>query len=487
MNAYDRPYFQVHLDWRREDPFITGTFVSRLTGKTVFGMSRRINGPHGTFDGVILATVDAAYFHTLHDEIDIGFDGRTALLTTDGDVLMRHPYIEGIVGLNTIAAPLFTEQLPRAPEGVYQVSSIFDGSSRLVAYRRLAGLPMVVTVAYAMEYVLADWRSDALAEGILTALLGLSICGGGVAVSREVQRRRRAECEAKRSLTETTDALEKVSAMAQSLEAAAAELCLERDRSETARIAAERARIKADAANHAKSNFLAMMSHELRTPLNAIIGFSEMLLMYKGTLPEAKQVEYVGDIHESGRHLLSLVEGLLDLSRIESGKAEIACCPIHLDNLLTDAVRMLSGQAAAAAISLAVAVPDHPVVVSADETKIRQTALNIIGNALKFTEKGGSVSVMLTVESGKVLVRVTDTGIGINAGDLDHVFKPFWQGNSGYARRHGGAGLGLAIAKRLIELHDGEIRIRSKTNVGTTVEFALPQYEGAIADIERSA
>jgi two-component system cell cycle sensor histidine kinase PleC len=476
MNASDRSYFSVHKEWKVHGPYITETFISQLSGKAVFGMSRRIPGPHGTFEGVVFAIIDADNLKLLYNDLNLDWDGKTGLLTRSGDFLMRHPHAGSLVGMNIAEDPLFTRHLIDAQENIYRADSIFDGSDRLIGYKRLAGLPLVVTATYSMDRILAEWRAGIINEGAMLLLLSAAILLSGFLISQELGRRQRAESRTRKALANLMVAYDDASHLAQRLKVTAADLAAERDRSEAARVATEAARLAAETANQAKSSFLAMMSHELRTPLNAIIGFSDMLRTYGSDLPRAKVTEYAGDINESGKHLLGLVEGILDLSRIESGRVEIVPRRIDLKHPVGEAIRMMREQAASAGVELLLINPEHPVEVLADEAKIRQAIINVIGNAVKFTLPGGSVRVTVEAEAGYATLQIADSGVGMPPESLCHVFEPFWQADSGYARQHGGVGLGLAITKRLIDLHDGRITMESQVGAGTVVTITLPHH-----------
>lgn len=231
----------------------------------------------------------------------------------------------------------------------------------------------------------------------------------------------------------------------------------------------------ASAANKAKSAFLATMSHELRTPLNAIIGFSDlMLLKVLGPLGHPRYREYIDDIHRSGLQLLALIDDLLDLARIDAGKADLADEPVSLHRVVTHACRMLVLQAKEANVDIAVDVPAGLPDIRGDERRIKQIILNLLTNAIKFTPEGGRVSVRAERSSNEIMLEVTDTGIGIAEEDLPKVLEQFGQLDSALARQHKGSGLGLPLAKQLIELHGGSLKIVSKVGVGTNVRVSFP-------------
>lgn len=228
-------------------------------------------------------------------------------------------------------------------------------------------------------------------------------------------------------------------------------------------------------ANKAKDEFLANMSHELRTPLNAIIGFSEMLEhKMLGPLGHRKYDEYVSDIRVSGQHLLSIINDILDLAKAESGKVALEEKPVLLNEALETCSRMCRERADAAGVRLRFHAPD-PVWATVDDRLIRQVALNLLSNAVKFTEPGGSVTLTLVAQREMgIEIAVADTGIGIAEDDLERVMRPFEQVERVDARRHGGTGLGLPYAKKLVDLHGGTLTLTSAVGVGTTVRVHLP-------------
>jgi signal transduction histidine kinase len=227
-------------------------------------------------------------------------------------------------------------------------------------------------------------------------------------------------------------------------------------------------------ANHRKSEFLANMSHELRTPLNAIIGFSEVLgERYFGDLTE-KQDEYVRDIHESGRHLLSLINDILDLSKVEAGKMVLEPADFDLPTALDSALRLVKERAQRHGIRLCLEVDPALGRMCADERKFKQIVLNLLSNAVKFTPDGGSVTVRARTSGEMVEVSVSDTGTGIAAEDQAAVFEEFRQVGGDRNRKAEGTGLGLSLAKRFVELHGGAIGLDSELGKGSTFSFTLP-------------
>jgi cell cycle sensor histidine kinase DivJ len=245
--------------------------------------------------------------------------------------------------------------------------------------------------------------------------------------------------------------------------------------------ALDEARSEAEKAHAAKSQFLATMSHELRTPLNAIIGFSEMIAKEAElSLDAARRQEYAKLINDSGQHLLSVVNGILDMSKMESGGFEISAEPFEPRESIMNCSNLMALRARENGIDLVASLPEDLPVMVGDQRAFKQILLNLLSNAIKFTERGGSVTVSALVEGSSLALRVSDTGVGISAEDLKRIGDPFFQAEKTYRRRHEGTGLGLSIVKSLVGLHQGDMTVQSKLDVGTTVLVRLP------LDLERN-
>jgi cell cycle sensor histidine kinase DivJ len=239
--------------------------------------------------------------------------------------------------------------------------------------------------------------------------------------------------------------------------------------------ALEDARNDAEQANTAKGRFLATMSHELRTPLNAIIGFSEMLSNETQMRLDAdRRREYAVLINDSGHHLLSVVNGILDMTRLDTGDFEIRPEPFRLAGVIGGCCDLLALKAREAGLDLVVDVPPEPAEIVADKRALKQILINLLSNAIKFTDRGGRIKITAAPEGTMIAITVEDNGIGIGEEDLPRVGKPFFQARGSYDRRHDGTGLGLSIVKGLVDLHGGEIAIRSRVGEGTRVTVRLP-------------
>jgi signal transduction histidine kinase len=234
----------------------------------------------------------------------------------------------------------------------------------------------------------------------------------------------------------------------------------------------EKSRLLETASRH-KSEFLANMSHELRTPLNAIIGFSEVLSERMFGEINDKQAEYLSDILESGRHLLSLINDILDLSKIEAGRMELEPSEFDLPSAIENTLILVRERAQRRGITLGRTVDERLGMIRADERKVKQVLLNLLSNALKFTPEGGQIDVRARVQNGEAEIAVADTGVGIAPEDQEAVFEEFRQVGA-TARKVEGTGLGLAISRKFIELHGGRIWVDSQVGMGSTFAFTLP-------------
>ena len=235
-----------------------------------------------------------------------------------------------------------------------------------------------------------------------------------------------------------------------------------------------------DQASKLKDQFLANVSHELRTPLNSVIGFSDLLLTMAS--PESPpltetQRDYLETIARNGRHLLELINELLDLSKIAAGRMQLRLEPLVLDGVLREAADTVRAQLEARHHRLELEPPEESVTVTADHGRLRQILLNLLSNAIKFTTDGGRITLSGRLEAGgrSVRVAVTDTGIGVAPDDQAKLFQEFVQLDASPSRRYEGTGLGLALSKRLVELHGGTIGVDSELGKGSTFWFTLPQ------------
>jgi signal transduction histidine kinase len=264
-------------------------------------------------------------------------------------------------------------------------------------------------------------------------------------------------------------------------------LILAKRHAETAATRANRDMLQAQASDRAKTKFLANMSHELRTPLNAIIGFSEVIKL-DAQQPKERYPEYAKYIHEAAVHLLEVINGILDLARIEAGKVELEEAPVSVPGLVELAVTTLRPLAEKKLVNLKYDERRTEPVIFVDQTKFKQVLFNILSNAVKFTKPGGDVTVdWASNGGGGLVIAIQDTGVGIPREQLQKVLEPFEQVEDHLTRQNEGTGLGLPIAKALIELHGGMLVLHSEVDKGTTAELHLPGYRVGVAELTANA
>ncbi|HXE16249.1 MAG TPA: PAS-domain containing protein [Stellaceae bacterium] len=240
-------------------------------------------------------------------------------------------------------------------------------------------------------------------------------------------------------------------------------------------VALKRAKEEAEVASRSKTEFLANMSHELRTPLNAIIGFSDILVRQLfGPLGQDRYAEYARDIHDSGQHLLNLINDVLDISKVEVNKIELAEENVDIPGVIESCLRLVRDRATAGGVAIEIKTQDKLPALRGDDRRLKQILLNLVSNAVKFTPAGGQVQIRAEADSGGFRFVVADTGIGIAKADIETALRPFGQIDSSLARRYEGTGLGLPLSRSLTELHGGRLEIESEPGAGTTVTVWLP-------------
>ena len=243
------------------------------------------------------------------------------------------------------------------------------------------------------------------------------------------------------------------------------------------------AKCQAEEASRAKSDFLANMSHELRTPLNSVIGFSEVMLDGLFGAINEKQRTYIEHIRSSGNHLLSLINDVLDLSRVESGKMGLDVSSFLLRDVLDASLVMLSEEAQKNGVEMHIDIsPEADVRIVADQRKLKQIMYNLVSNGVKFTPSGGCVNMSAVIDGNFIEITIADTGIGIREEDIPKLFSTFTQLESAYTKEYKGTGLGLALARKLVELHGGRIWVESSFGAGSRFRFTIPQTQTAISE-----
>ena len=480
-------------------------FLETKAGKTYFspvyfrgGSEPYITIAVGSSGGAVtLAEVNLKFIWDVVSRISIGKEGLAYVVDSRGQ-LIAHPDISYVLQQQDLS------KLPqvRAARGIDEnggdlvsIARSSQGKEVLTSYVRIAPLGWTVLVEQPLVEAFAPLYASLQRTGLLL-VAGLALA---VAASLYVARRmvhpiqaiqRGAEQLAAGKLDEpiivrTGDELQALAGqfndMASQLKQSYAGLerkVEERTLELSASLEQQTAiMVQLEVANQHKSEFLANMSHELRTPLNAIIGFSEVLgeEMFGDVNP--KQAEYLDDINSSGKHLLALINDILDLSKIEAGKMDLELSPLDMETALGDAMTLLRDRATRSSVVLELQCPEPIGTWIADVRKFKQIMVNLLSNAVKFTPSGGRVTVRAERLAGEVRIAVSDTGIGIRPEDQVLVFEAFRQATGDHLQKSEGTGLGLALTRRFVELHGGRLSLQSEPGHGSTFTFNLPHRD----------
>ena len=430
------------------------------SGRSVIGGVLPPGGPPGRPALILRAPVfDNDRVHYVLS-LAVGLEGLAGVLKTravppdwkvaivDPAMLIAARSIDAAVYLGQRITPALEARLNANTDGLF-ITRTKDGDEVYAVFRRSPDTGWTVVLGVPLGLVqdrLADSRLTVIGGGAAACAATLALA---VMVSRSFRRRRRAELETRH--------------------AREAFLMEQRRRLEAEKDHAE-------AANRAKSEFLANMSHELRTPLNAIIGFADGLLSGVFGPAPSKHAEYIGAIHQSGRHLLDLVNELLDMAKIEAGRLELFPARVVLGELLADCLSLVEALSSRKRVAVTAGSFDPALQVVVDGVRMRQAVLNILSNAIKFTPSGGAVRVEAAVgpEGHGAVIVIADTGIGMTADEVLVAMEPFRQVNNYLTKSEAGTGLGLPLAKRFVEAHGGTLTVDSAPGVGTTVTITIP-------------
>ncbi|MGQ9369629.1 sensor histidine kinase [Azospirillum sp. ST 5-10] len=404
---------------------LTITGLARTGSGTLLVFRRALPEPGGT----ILGGVPPAALRRLFAPLDLDRGSRIGVLLADGTPVFRMSRSMAAVEAPPAEADEFLPPAAVTDDGVV-VDRVSGGIPVMVAFAAVPNAPAVVALATPWSTVLAGWRETAL---------NAAIAGAAIAVV---------------------------------VPALLAILFLWMRRVQ----AAEEARRAAEAASHAKSDFLALMSHELRTPLNTVLGFAEMIRDRAwGPRAEDRYIEYAADIHAAGTHLLSVLNDVLDLAKIEAGRMTLHPEPLDPQGLATACLRLCAGQARSSGVALTAEVPPGTAPLHGDARALRQIVVNLVSNACKFTPRGGSVRLAVADHpDGGSVITVADTGVGMTPDGITKALQRFGQVENRFTRTQVGTGLGLPLAKGLVELHGGSLSIDSAPGQGTTVTLLFP-------------
>jgi signal transduction histidine kinase len=436
-NVADEAYFRRARDGDGVQVTLAGRDPARAEAEQIV-LSRRITRADGRFAGVLTATLSRDYLQLFFSVLRLGEHGVIALANNEGTILAGRPLLESEMS-RTAFPELFTEWLPLASSAVVPLPDGRDGELRIVGYQRVEKLPLVALIALSKDDALADWRHTTFFQADVCAGIVLTLTFLAVLFYRAFL----ARILAHHQLRETVRELEE-------------------------------ARIAAEELSRVKSQFLANMSHELRTPLNAIIGFSEVIRDARMGPVDTRYRDYARDIHNSGDHLLRLINDVLDLAKVEAGRLELHEEPLDLGKLFLDCSRLIADRLANGRLDFASTLPAAPPQIVGDELRLKQILLNLLSNAIKFTPPGGRIRLSATVVTEGLAIAVADTGIGMEVHEIAIALEPFRQVDGAFARRFEGTGLGLPLAQRLAELHGGRLAITSTKGSGTVATLNLP-------------
>jgi signal transduction histidine kinase len=442
INAADREYLRALAEMPDGEFHVGLQVVSRDTGEAVIPVAMRAReNPLGV--AFIVATIPVAPLERLFDGMLVSAPGTIGIVRTDGYLLFRSPDPAKFVGMR-IDLGVYTLDGNRPLQrdsGIVSGRRDAAGNRIVIAFRRVDAQPLVVYASFRIDDIegrIARPRLWLLGSAWLATLLAAGMAGLAAWFMSMHER----------EATRVREAL-----------------------------------VAAEAANAAKREFLANVSHELRTPLNAIIGFSEFVVMQAfGPLPERYR-GYVDDVLKAGRHLLGVVDQLLDLAAIEARRLVLRPERLTPADVVGDVIEMMRPIAAERHVSLEILPPVVPAVVTTDARALRQILVNLVGNAVKFSPDGGTVAVQwVPTAEGGLRIAVTDQGPGIPEGDFERIFEPFWRKESAHVVRRGGTGLGLSLTRQLVWRLGGTIDVDSTPGSGSTFAVKLPAVAAEAAN-----
>ncbi len=432
VDLSDREHVKVHALTERDELFISKPVLGRASGKWSIQLTRKLRKRDGFFAGVLVASLDPYHLSKFYEDVDLGRDGAVTLVGFDGIIRARGGMSPDVLGRSMSSSEVLSAYKVQ-PEGQLLGAGVIDGIRRLLSYRVVGDLPLIVIVALSEHEVFSEVHRNAHWYRLVSVMLTLVIVVFMVSGTRSSMR----------------------------LEATLADLAFERD--------------EARRASASKSSFLAMMSHEIRTPMNAILGLTGSLLEER---LQDSQRESLQTINRSADNLLEILNDILDFSKLEAGPLSLETIAFVPEEVSQSVISLIAPRAEAKGLELRL-VEEQPVPVGVlgDAGRLRQVLLNLVSNAVKFTSHG-SVSITCRVsdrqdDAATIEWSVADTGIGMSPAQIERLFKEYAQADASISRKYGGSGLGLAICKRIIEQMGGEIAASSELGRGAEMRFRV--------------
>jgi signal transduction histidine kinase len=487
VNIADRAYFQDAIETR---DFAIGEFhTGRITNKAAIGFGYPVLDDEGRVQAVVAAAMDLSWLNQLMADAELPEGALLLVIDRNGTILYGYPISEAWIGEADVSAPLFQAMLTQGQDTAEL--RVMDDIPRIYAFTALRGLAgagyVSIGIPQATAYAPArqTLARNLIGLGLVGVLaLAAAWIGGDVFILRRVQalvraaqRLSRGDLTTRTGLPHGPGELGQLATafddMAESLEKHQMQQRLEEElRRQNEALAEENRRVQE--VNQLKNEFVSLVSHELRTPLTAISGYLDILTEAPSAQSPAKQQELLGIVKRNAERLVKLIDDLLDLSRIESGKVELRITAVDIVAVITEVVSLLQSQIEAKGQELSFDRTQTLPAVAGDAERIRQIFINVLSNAHKYTPQGGQIWLTARAEDGWVLIDVRDNGIGLSPDEQAHLFDRFFRAQQPTTQSVEGTGLGLPITRLLVEMHGGRITVTSAPGEGSTFSFTLP-------------
>lgn len=481
LDLSDREHIRVQLSGQAGGLFIGKPVVGRISGQTTIQVTDRVESPGGELLGVMVFSLSPEFLTTLHNSVNLGKTGSMILAGTDGIIRASFAGNERVAGSdpgNSIESAEPIAAARSSNSGTYEARSPVNGKDTFFHWRKVTGYPLIVMVGIGKDEVFAPVRATAGLLAGLGACVFIITLSAALILNREISRRVNREIALFNESRKLIHANSDLQRRHKELLATSAELNAERERLNAVNAKLAAAMERADQANQAKTSLLMNMSHEFRTPMHAILNYASMGLKKVDDADGGKLRKYFSNIQTSGARLLKMLNALLDLAKLESGKFELKTSRADLMQIVLQCQSELEPLSRAKDLSVEVECDTRNTSAIFDSEKTLQVLTNLLSNAIKFSPQGGRIKIKiadgcLPVHGKALHCIVSDDGIGIPTAELDRIFDKFTQ-SSKTDHGAGGSGIGLAICREVINLHGGRIWAASAACGGTAIHFMLP-------------